>query len=72
MSYIIVAEVDEASEMNTGGDPGKVRARILSRENGRIAFDVRGEFGREPGIIQDLVASLLDAGFYDFSIRHSY
>lgn len=72
MGYIVTAECYKHSEMNMHADASKVDARVLSNVNGYITFDVKGEFGREKEIVGALVSTLLEAGFYEFSIAHSY
>ena len=72
MGYIVTAEVYLHSEMNMHGDATKVDARILSNCNGYITFDVKGEFGEEQRIVGDLCKTLLDSGYYEFRISHSY
>ncbi|AHF94595.1 hypothetical protein OPIT5_29370 [Opitutaceae bacterium TAV5] len=74
MSYIIIAEVDTRGEMNVGGDKAKVRARMLDEQDGIITFDVQGDY--DPSVKRErvlaLCQTLVDAGFVEFSIRHSY
>jgi len=72
LTYVVIAEVDTQREMNLHGDRLKVAARLLSDRDGCIKFDVRGKFGEEKRVVSELVSTLLDAGFYEFSIRHSY
>ena len=72
MGYIVTAQVYLHAEMNMHGDATKVDARILSNVNGYITFDVKGEFGEEKRIVGDLCKTLLEAGYYEFSINHSY
>lgn len=72
MSYIITAEVDTTNEMNARGQRALVSARVLSERDGVITFDVPGEFGEEQKRVLALCESLIEAGFVDFSIGHSY
>lgn len=74
MSYIVTAEAYTGMdcEKNIGADASKVDARILSLREGKVTFDVRGEHGKEAEIVRALCISLIDAGFFEFSIGHSY
>lgn len=74
MSYIVTAEayIGPDSEKNLGASVSKVEARILSQRDGKITFDVQGEHGKEAEIVRALCLSLIAAGFYEFSIGHSY
>lgn len=72
MSYIVTAEVILGVEENYQGDRAKVAARILSERNGVVTFDVPRDFSRQAEITRNLCNSLIDAGFYSFSIGHSY
>jgi hypothetical protein len=72
MSYIICAEVYLDEEINQSGSIEMVDARILSRDGGKMTFDIRGEFGRQKELARKLCNTLIDAGFYEFEIRHSY
>lgn len=72
MSYIIIAEVDLTSEPNMHGDRGKVTAGVLSERDGYLTFDVPGKFGEEQRRTKALCETLIDAGFVQFTVRHSY
>ena len=72
MSYIITATIELDLEMNHGGAIEQVDARFLSRNGHTITLDVKGEFGLQNVIVKKLCNSLIDAGFVDFSIGHSY
>lgn len=74
MSYIITAEVDTDAEMNLCGDKTKVQARILSERDGCITFDVAGDFdpAKKREQVLALCKTLVDAGFVEFSISHSF
>jgi hypothetical protein len=74
MSYIITAEVNTAEEMNANGDITKVVARVLSKRDGRITFDVPGDFDpdKQKQITKNLCETMIDAGFMSFCIGHSY
>lgn len=72
MGYIICAEVDLLDEENIGGVISTVKARILSERNNIVTFDIKGEFGKQPELVTNLCQTLVDSGFYSFSIRHSY
>ncbi len=72
MSYIITAEVDTREEINQGGDRSKVKARTLSERNGVITFYVRGDFMRQKEIVIGLCQDMAEAGFFEFTIGHSY
>ncbi|MBN3761225.1 hypothetical protein [Burkholderia sp. Ac-20365] len=72
MAYIVTAEVYKHCEMNTHGDAERVEARVLRNDDGYITFQVKGEFGEEKRIVGELVRTLLDAGYYEFRIAHSY
>jgi len=72
MSYIITAEVDTREEINQGGDRSKVKARTLSEGNGVITFYVKGDFMQNQALVLGLCKDLVDAGFIEFKIGHSY
>lgn len=72
MSYIITAEVFTAVEENLSGDISKVNARILSKRDGSITFDIRGDFYKQQELTRKLCNTLIDAGFVSFTIGHSY
>lgn len=74
MSYIITAEVDTTLEVNQGADRSKVDARVLSERDGYIAFDVCGEFNdeRRRELVLGLCRTLVEAGYVEFRISHSY
>lgn len=72
MGYIVTAEVYTDLETNMHGDKSKVDARILCERTGYIEFDVRGEFGMQQEITRRLCNTLIDAGFVEFRIGHSY
>jgi hypothetical protein len=72
MAYIVTAKVRSELETNAGGIIEKVNAQTMSDPNGYLTFWVKGRFGAEKEIVGDLVKSLLDAGFYEFNIEHSY
>lgn len=74
MSYIITADVYIHSEINMGADISKVKSRILSEHNGYISFDVKGDFDTkvQRELILELCRDLIDAGFVEFNISHSY
>jgi hypothetical protein len=72
MPFIIVAEVNAASEVNAGADRTKVKARLHSERGSELCFNVRGEFGKQTELTGALCQSLVDAGYLEFSIRHSY
>jgi hypothetical protein len=72
MSYIIVAEVFTNVEENLSGDISKVDARILSKGDWSITFDIRGDFYKQRELTRKLCNTLIDAGFVSFTIGHSY
>ena len=72
MSYIITAEVFIDGEDNLNGDITKVNARILSKREESITFDIPGDFYRQKELTKNLCTTLIDAGFISFSIGHSY
>ena len=73
MSYIIVAGVDTTTELNCQGVVADVDARILSDSgDGFIKFDLRGDFDIHKELTMALCRSLIDAGFVEFTISHSY
>lgn len=74
MGYIITAEVDTTVEVNQGADRSKVNARVLSERDGYITFDVRGEFDDEKrrALVLGLCRTLVEAGYVEFRISHSY
>lgn len=74
MSYRITAEVNITSEVNRGADTSKVKARILSQRDGSITFDVPGEYEseRQSALVLDLCRELVEAGFVEFRIGHSF
>lgn len=72
MSYVITAEVYAETEVNMGGDKTKVAARTLSERDGTITFNVHGDFEQQAELTKALCNSLIDAGFLDFKIGHSY
>ena len=72
MSYIITAEVFRNSEENFNGDITLVDARILSKNEDWITFDIPGDFYKQKRLTKKLCLSLIDAGFISFSINHSY
>ena len=74
MGYIITAEADTTVEMNQGADRSKMKARVLSERNGCVTFDVRGSFDAEEQreLVLGLCRTLVEAGFLEFRISHSY
>jgi hypothetical protein len=72
MSYIICADVPLWTDMNHRGKPETVKARILSRTDSKICFDVQGEFCEEQARTLALCKSLIKAGFVEFDISHSF
>ena len=74
MSYIITAEVSKTAEMNQGADQTLVKARVLSERDGYVTFDVPGDFDpdKRRGLVLSLCRDLVDAGFVEFRISHSY
>ena len=72
MGYIIVAEVDTTSADNHHAKIETVDARILSNHDGKISFDIRGDFDNRKQLTKDLCITLIDSGFLEFSIHHSY
>jgi hypothetical protein len=74
VSYIICAEVRLDTEMNIGGDHEKVNASILHWDRGqyRLTFDIPGIWGKQQELTKKLCSDLIDAGFVEFEIRHSY
>lgn len=73
MGYVIIAEVDKTTEINHGADRSKVKARVLFENNSHVTFDVKGEFKKEKqrALVMELCQDLVDAGYVEFSIRHS-
>ena len=72
MGYIITAEVSLDREENWCGVVDKVEARILTRTEYRITFDVRGDFDKQAALTLELCRTLIEAGFVSFDIGHSY
>jgi hypothetical protein len=72
MSYIIIAEVRLDLEENMHGDIKKVNARILSKNNNSIVFDIPGDFHNQQELTKQFCNTLVDAGFFQFEIKHSY
>ncbi|MFQ6333226.1 hypothetical protein [Methylophilus sp. 3sh_L] len=74
MSYVITAEVHLDAHMNISGDISKVKARFFYRNDNSIVFDVNGSFDSktQKEIVLKLCRDMVDAGFLDFSIRHSF
>ena len=72
MSYIIIAEVGLNSEENSGGNIEKVEARIFHKRGNIIYFDVPGDLDNKKEITRKLCNSLINAGFVQFNIRHSF
>ena len=72
MGYIITAEIPLDSAMNQGADIEQVEARFLCKTGVTVTLDVKGEFGLQNVIVKKLCNSLIDAGFVEFSIGHSY
>jgi len=73
VSYIITADVPLSTEQNQCGDVNKVEARVLShRPDISVTFDVPGKFGEQEQRTRALCNTLIDAGFVEFRIGHSY
>jgi len=72
MSYIITAEVYTDKEENWQGDISKVNARILSKRDICVTFDIPGNFKNQKELTKQLCNMLVDAGFVSFTIGHSY
>ena len=74
MGYIITAEADKNAEINRGADRSKVKARVLSDSNGYVEFDVKGDFDLEKqrALVLELCHDLVEAGYVEFRIGHSY
>ena len=72
MSYIICAEVYPDEEVNMGAERDKVDAAVLNEREGYITFYVPGKFGEEKARTLQLCTSLINAGYSEFRIRHSF
>jgi len=73
VSYIITADDPLSTEQNQCGDINKVEARVLShRPDISVTFDVPGKFGEQEQRTRALCNTLIDAGFVEFRIGHSY
>jgi hypothetical protein len=74
MGYIITAEADTTVEVNQCADRAKVKARVLSERNGYVTFDAPGDFNLEKqrAVVLELCRDLVDAGYVEFRISHSY
>jgi len=71
MSYIIIADVDTTNGANSG-HVDDVQARILKQHNGHVSFDINSSFDTQKQDTLNLCQSLINSGFIQFSIRHSY
>jgi hypothetical protein len=72
MGYIITGKGFTDIEENLSGDVSKVDARVLSKRDGEITFDIRGDFYKQKELTKKLCNTLIDAGFVSFEIGHSY
>lgn len=75
MSYKVVAEANKGDEINQIGSGHTSIApdvRVLSERADIITFCIDGEFGEEKERTAYLCKALIDAGYFSFSVRHSY
>ena len=78
MSYIITAAIDVDLTENREGsldrvlsDP-RLNVRFLMRVGTTVTLDTPGDFSRGAGIVSLLCQVLVSAGFYSFTLGHSY
>ncbi len=72
MSYIITARASLSTDVNSNARIADVDARVLSRDDNYVTFDIPGIFGREQELAMKLCKAMVDAGFVAFEIGHSY
>jgi hypothetical protein len=72
MTYIIRAIVDPLEDVNLGGKREMVDARLEKRPGSLILeFWEYGDLDRQKEQTAALCLSLIEAGFFEFEIRHS-
>ena len=59
MGYIITGKGFTDIEENLSGDVSKVDARVLSKRDGEITFDIRGDFYKQKELTKKLCNTLL-------------
>ena len=72
MSYQICADVSTFADENLLGKPELVEATSEKGTEHTIMFSVPGVIGREKEQTKALCTSLIEAGFLEFRISHSY
>lgn len=74
MGYEIYAEVEYESEDNVNGNFNTVDAHMVagSMKSGWVKFWIKGDHAEKADRTKKLCNTLIDAGFVEFAVYHSY